>query len=58
MTAKKTTPARRRTRKCTTCKGTGEVAVSVRVGRTRRAIDATQTGLCLSCLGTGDVTND
>ncbi|MFJ5294030.1 hypothetical protein [Streptomyces sp. NPDC088348] len=57
MTAKKTTPARRRAKKCATCKGTGEVAVSVRVGRTRRSIDATQTGLCLSCLGTGEAVN-
>ncbi|MFB6808412.1 hypothetical protein [Streptomyces sp. NPDC056387] len=38
---------------CGTCDGTGETTTTVRVGRKRREIGATQTGLCPSCLGTG-----
>jgi hypothetical protein len=37
---------------CSVCKGTGTVAVPVRVGRSRRVIGS-QDGMCLSCLGTG-----
>ncbi|MGW7065983.1 hypothetical protein ACWGII_06235 [Streptomyces sp. NPDC054855] len=39
--------------KCPTCKGAGEVSVSVRVGRKRETTTDQQTGLCLACLGTG-----
>ncbi|CAL9542290.1 hypothetical protein SUDANB120_04270 [Streptomyces sp. enrichment culture] len=61
MSATKKPPApRRRTAKpaptppsCGTCSGTGEAATAVRVGRKHREIDATQTALCLDCLGTG-----
>ncbi|MCY0962382.1 hypothetical protein OTB19_36725 [Streptomyces sp. H27-H5] len=38
---------------CVTCDGTGETKTAVRVGRKRREIGATQTGLCPSCLGSG-----
>lgn len=38
---------------CGTCAGTGETTTTVRVGRKHREIDATQTALCLDCLGTG-----
>ncbi|MET9671562.1 hypothetical protein ABZY68_00500 [Streptomyces sp. NPDC006482] len=61
MTTIKKPPApRRRTPKpvpippsCETCAGTGETTTAVRVGRKLRAIDATQTGLCPDCFGTG-----
>ncbi|KOU30888.1 hypothetical protein ADK52_03840 [Streptomyces sp. WM6372] len=59
-TEKKPPPRRRRSPKpapvppsCGTCDGTGETTTAVRVGRKHREIGATQTGLCLSCLGTG-----
>lgn len=38
---------------CGTCAGTGETTTAVRVGRTRRQIDATQSALCPDCFGTG-----
>ncbi|MGW0366665.1 hypothetical protein [Streptomyces sp. NPDC002990] len=38
---------------CGTCAGSGETTTTVRVGRKRREIAATQTGLCPDCLGTG-----
>ncbi|MGW2820845.1 hypothetical protein ACWC24_07540 [Streptomyces sp. NPDC001443] len=38
---------------CPVCKGTGEVARTVRVGRNRRTVGQ-QTGLCLNCLGSGN----
>ncbi|WP_425833034.1 hypothetical protein [Streptomyces fractus] len=44
--------------KCPACKGSGEVSVSVRVGRKREIPDAQQTGLCLTCLGSGDAPTD
>lgn len=37
---------------CSTCKGTGEVATAVRVGRKRRTVGQ-QNGLCLRCFGSG-----
>ncbi|MFF9347521.1 hypothetical protein [Streptomyces sp. NPDC014734] len=37
---------------CQPCGGTGNVAVTVRVGRKRRPVGQ-QDGLCLNCLGTG-----
>lgn len=49
-TAKKTP---RTPKKCATCKGSGEVATTVRVGRKRRAVGQ-QSGLCLTCLGPGE----
>lgn len=39
--------------KCPTCKGSGEVSRTVRVGRKRRTVGR-QTGLCLTCLGSGE----
>ncbi|MGI5427395.1 hypothetical protein [Streptomyces sp. CA-179760] len=38
--------------KCPTCKGSGEVSRTVRVGRKRRVVGE-QSGLCLNCLGSG-----
>ncbi|MCX5376907.1 hypothetical protein [Streptomyces sp. NBC_00091] len=59
-TTKKPPAPRRRSAKpasappsCGTCAGTGETATTVRVGRKRREIDATQTALCPDCFGTG-----
>lgn len=37
---------------CSVCDGTGEVSRTVRVGRRRRVVGE-QTGMCLTCLGTG-----
>jgi hypothetical protein len=37
---------------CEVCKGTGQVAVTVRVGRRHRNVGQ-QEGVCLTCLGTG-----
>nr|WP_093743171.1 hypothetical protein [Streptomyces sp. DvalAA-14] len=37
---------------CGACKGTGQVAVPVRVGRRHRVV-GDQEGMCLGCLGTG-----
>ena len=42
--------------KCGTCKGSGEVSVAVRVGRKRRVVGK-QTGMCLTCLGSGHATD-
>ncbi len=42
---------------CPVCKGTGEVARTVRVGRKHRAVGQ-QTGLCLNCLGSGEAPAD
>ncbi|MEU1624111.1 hypothetical protein ABZ746_01925 [Streptomyces sp. NPDC020096] len=42
--------------KCETCKGTGEIATTVRVGRRRRDTGAQQVGMCLTCLGSGNAT--
>ncbi|WP_330332634.1 hypothetical protein OHS33_24925 [Streptomyces sp. NBC_00536] len=59
-TSKKPTTRRPRSPKpapapepCGTCAGSGETTTTVRVGRKRREIGATQTGLCPACLGTG-----
>ncbi|MFE5295214.1 hypothetical protein [Streptomyces sp. NPDC056632] len=59
-TTKKPPASRRRTAKpasvppsCGTCAGTGETTTTVRVGRKRREIGATQTALCPDCFGTG-----
>ncbi|MCX4396870.1 MULTISPECIES: hypothetical protein [unclassified Streptomyces] len=37
---------------CEPCDGTGNVPVTVRVGRKRRPVGQ-QDGLCLACLGSG-----
>ncbi|RSN91146.1 hypothetical protein DMH26_27120 [Streptomyces sp. WAC 05379] len=42
---------------CPACKGTGEVSRTVHVGRKRRPAGQ-QTGICLACLGSGEVTTD
>ncbi|MFE0131262.1 hypothetical protein ACFWY6_06725 [Streptomyces sp. NPDC059037] len=39
-------------RPCTPCKGSGEVPITVRVGRKHRVVGK-QTGICLACFGTG-----
>ncbi|MFJ9244363.1 hypothetical protein [Streptomyces sp. NPDC101776] len=54
--ARKTTkpPA---TKPCPPCKGTGEVSRTVLVGRKRRAAGQ-QTGICLGCLGAGEIPAD
>ncbi|WP_327291101.1 hypothetical protein [Streptomyces sp. NBC_01198] len=39
--------------KCPVCKGTGTVAVTVRVGRRHRVVGK-QDGMCLTCFGTGE----
>ncbi|MEU0830526.1 hypothetical protein [Streptomyces sp. NPDC005969] len=48
--AKDTAPAE--PGKCQPCGGTGNVAITVRIGRKRRPVGQ-QDGLCLSCFGTG-----
>ncbi|MFI1104198.1 hypothetical protein [Streptomyces melanogenes] len=53
--ARKTTKPR--TTPCEPCKGTGEVSRTVRVGRRHRAVGQ-QTGICLSCLGAGEIPAD
>ncbi|MFJ9728570.1 hypothetical protein ACIRP3_38090 [Streptomyces sp. NPDC101209] len=63
MTASKRTTTRRKTAppkpqpvKCPDCDGQGEITEAVKVGtRKGRLTDDHQTGLCLSCLGTGQV---
>lgn len=37
---------------CLACKGTGTVAVTVRVGHRHRVVGQ-QDGMCLNCFGTG-----
>ena len=57
MAAKRTTtkkPTASEPKPCEPCKGTGEVASSVRVGRTRRTVGQ-QSGICLTCFGAGTV---
>ncbi|MFI6695929.1 hypothetical protein ACIBLA_30115 [Streptomyces sp. NPDC050433] len=49
-TARKTAPAT--PPPCEPCKGTGQVAITVRVGRKRRPVGQ-QDGICLTCFGTG-----
>ncbi|MGW3813153.1 hypothetical protein [Streptomyces sp. NPDC005046] len=45
------------TKQCPPCGGTGEVSRAVYVGRKRRAVGQ-QTGLCLNCLGSGEIPAD
>ncbi|WP_217243288.1 hypothetical protein [Streptomyces sp. AC555_RSS877] len=54
MARKSAKPA---TKPCPPCKGTGEVSRTVHVGRKRRPVGE-QTGLCLSCLGAGEIPAD
>ncbi|MEV4035445.1 hypothetical protein [Streptomyces umbrinus] len=42
---------------CSPCGGTGEVSRTVRVGRKQRPVGQ-QTGLCLNCLGAGELPAD
>jgi DnaJ-class molecular chaperone len=46
-------PAPAEPAKCPTCKGSGEVSRTVRVGRKHRTVGR-QTGICLTCLGSGE----
>ncbi|MBD0843268.1 hypothetical protein [Streptomyces sp. TRM68416] len=55
MAARKRKPAE--PKPCAPCKGTGEVARTVRVGRKRRTVGQ-QTGICLACFGTGEALTD
>ncbi|MFF6808368.1 hypothetical protein ACFZAG_00495 [Streptomyces sp. NPDC012403] len=58
MTARKSTARRTPPAKpCPACEGTGEVSRSVHVGRKRR-VAGQQTGICLSCLGAGEIPAD
>ncbi|MFD5121691.1 hypothetical protein [Streptomyces sp. NPDC058385] len=57
MAAKKTPPRPPAAKQCAPCKGTGEVAISVHVGRKRRVVGQ-QNGLCLTCFGTGEAAID
>ncbi|MFG2458010.1 hypothetical protein ACGFWE_13205 [Streptomyces sp. NPDC048523] len=57
MAASKTTaPPPVEPAKCPTCKGSGEVSRTVLVGRKRRSVGK-QTGICLTCLGSGEATD-
>ncbi|OKJ23954.1 hypothetical protein AMK21_03125 [Streptomyces sp. CB00316] len=47
-----TAPAPAEPASCQPCGGTGNVAITVRVGRKRRPVGQ-QDGLCLNCLGSG-----
>ncbi|MET7761923.1 hypothetical protein ABZS71_07760 [Streptomyces sp. NPDC005393] len=54
MAARKSA-AKPRGKKCPDCKGTGEIAETVRVGaRKGRATADQQAALCLACFGTGE----
>ncbi len=53
---RKTTAPKPEPVKCRTCKGSGEVSRTVRVGRKQRPVGQ-QTGLCLACLGSGEATD-
>ncbi|WP_328725687.1 hypothetical protein [Streptomyces sp. NBC_00259] len=61
MTTRKTTTTARkpRAKKCPDCKGTGETAVTVRVGSARKPRETAdrQAALCLTCFGTGTPTD-
>ncbi|MER6491160.1 hypothetical protein [Streptomyces griseorubiginosus] len=54
---RKTTVAKPEPAPCRTCKGSGEVSRTVRVGRKQRPVGQ-QTGLCLACLGSGEAPTD
>ncbi|MFF1730079.1 hypothetical protein [Streptomyces sp. NPDC058247] len=43
---------------CKTCEGSGEISVAVRVGgRKQRTTGHQQTGMCLTCFGSGEATD-
>ncbi|GGJ15335.1 hypothetical protein [Streptomyces brasiliensis] len=44
-------------KQCPACHGTGEVSRQVRVGRKHRHVGE-QTGVCLGCLGAGEIPAD
>ncbi|MGW2843464.1 hypothetical protein [Streptomyces sp. NPDC001274] len=54
MATRRTTkpPKNQEPAECDPCDGTGNVAVTVLVGRKRRPVGQ-QDGICLNCLGTG-----
>ncbi|MFG2462457.1 hypothetical protein ACGFWE_36085 [Streptomyces sp. NPDC048523] len=54
--SKTTTPPPVEPAKCPTCKGSGEISRAVHVGRKRRPVGQ-QTGICLTCLGSGEATD-
>lgn len=55
---RKTVPAKPEPVKCPDCDGHGEITEAVKVGtRKGRLTDDHQTGLCLTCLGTGQATD-
>lgn len=56
MAARKPRKAAAAPAKCRVCKGSGEVSIKVRVGRKQRPV-GDQTGLCLTCLGSGEATD-
>ncbi|MER6185429.1 hypothetical protein [Streptomyces sp. NPDC001652] len=56
-TRRKTTAPKPDPAPCGTCKGTGEVSRTVRVGRKQRLVGQ-QTGVCLACLGSGEAPTD
>jgi len=50
--------AKPRVKKCSECKGKGEITETVRVGaRKGRAIADQQAALCTSCWGSGNATD-
>ncbi|WP_328681375.1 hypothetical protein [Streptomyces sp. NBC_00343] len=49
--------AKPKVKPCPPCKGTGEISRTVQVGRKRRAVGQ-QTGICLGCLGAGEIPAD
>ncbi|MGW2281142.1 hypothetical protein [Streptomyces sp. NPDC001770] len=52
MAKRTTTPPKTTPAPCQPCGGTGNVPITVRVGRKRRTVGQ-QDGLCLNCFGTG-----
>ncbi|MFI6566810.1 hypothetical protein [Streptomyces sp. NPDC050534] len=58
-TRRKTAPPKPEPVKCPDCDGYGEITEAVKVGaRKGRITGHRQTGLCLSCLGTGHAVTD
>ncbi|MFJ9011976.1 hypothetical protein [Streptomyces canus] len=56
---RKTAPAKPEPAKCPDCDGKGEVTEAVKVGaRKGRITDDHQTGLCLTCWGSGEAPID
>ncbi|MFJ9727736.1 hypothetical protein ACIRP3_33775 [Streptomyces sp. NPDC101209] len=58
-TRRKTAPAKPQPAKCSDCDGRGEITEAVKVGaRKGRITGHQQSGLCLTCLGTGHALTD